>query len=108
MKSNAPAKKVSEKLARIISNSLSVTEIKCYNLAEKADSLSFDALYLWTLKKLFGFSKEDLLKLFKAVSEEALEYKEYSLSGKCIPPVSELKAFGIDLEELSKEEKLWQ
>ena len=108
MKSNSPAKKVSQKLARIISNSLSVSEIKCYNLAEKADALSFDAIYLWVLKNVFGFTCEDLLKLFKEVSKKALEYKDYSLSGKYIPPVDELKAYGIDLEKLSKEEAVWQ
>lgn len=104
----APAKKVSEKLARIISNSLSVSELKCYNLAEKADSLSFDALYLWVLKNQFGFSVKDLTQLFKSVSKEALQFKDYALSGQYIPPVEELKNFGIDIEALSKEENLWQ
>ncbi len=103
MKNNHAAKKVSEKLARIITNSLTVSEIKCYNLAEKADALSFDAIYLWVLKNIFNFKKNDLLKVFEAVSQKAQEYKEYSLSGNFIPPVNELKEFGIDLEELSKE-----
>lgn len=104
----SPAKKVSEKLARVIANSLSVSELKCYNLAEKADSLSFDALYLWVLKNQFGFSVKDLTELFKSVSKEAFQFKDYALSGQYIPPVDELKNFGIDLESLSKEENLWQ
>lgn len=103
MKNNHAAKKVSEKLARIISNSLSVSEIKCYNLAEQADALSFDAIYLWVLKNIFSFSKNDLLKVFNEVTKKSQEYKEYSLTGDFIPPVNELKDFGVDLKELSKE-----
>ena len=102
------AKQLGEKLARVISNSLSVSELRCYTLAEKADSLSFDALYLWVLKNQFGFSVKDLTELFKSVSKEALQFKDYALSGSYIPPVDELKAFGIDLETLAKEEILCQ
>ena len=108
MNKTACAKKVSEKLARIITNSLSVSELKCYNLAEKAESLSFDALYLWVLKNQFGFSMKDLTELFKSVSKEALQFKDYALSGQYIPPVEELKAFGVDLEGLVKEVSVWQ
>lgn len=104
MSNSYPAKKVSEKLARIISNSLSLSEIKIYNKAEKADALSFDALYLWVLKTKFGFNKEDLTEVYRTVSKKAANFKEYSLSGNFIPLVQELKDFGIDLEKLSKEE----
>lgn len=103
MNNSSCAKKVSEKLSKIISNSLSLSEIKIFNLAEKADALSFDALYLWVLKNHFGFTKEQLISLYNKVSSTAEGFKEYSLSGCYIPPVDELKEYGIDLEKLSKE-----
>lgn len=104
MSSNAhAAKRVSEKLARIISNSLSASELRIYNLAEQADSLSFDALYMWVLKEHFGFSFEMLLRLFKKISIEAEKYKDYPLSGKHIPLVELLKKDGIDLKVLLEE-----
>lgn len=97
------AKKISGKLARIISNSLSVSELRIYNLAEQADSLSFDALYLWVLKEHFSFTTQMLKQLFKEISFEAEKYKDYPLSGKCIPLVELLKEDGIDLKVLLKE-----
>jgi len=99
-----PAKKISEKLSRIISNSLSLSEIKIYTAAEKADALSFDALYLWILKCKFNFTKEQLINLYETVGREALTFKEYTLSGDYIPAVDFLKEYGVDLLELSKEE----
>jgi len=104
MSSPCPAKKISEKLARIISNSLTVSEIKIYNRAEKADALSFDALYLWALKTQFGFSAEQLIDLYKSVATKALDLKDYSLSGNFIPQVELLKEYGVNLHELAKEE----
>ncbi len=102
------AKRVSEKLAKIISNSLTLSEQRIYNLAEQADSLSFDALYLWVLKEHFEFSSEMLLELFEKVSKEAEKYKDFPLSGVCIPLVYSLKEEGIDLKLLLKERNIWQ
>ncbi|MGI6279436.1 MAG: hypothetical protein ACOYJS_02625 [Acutalibacteraceae bacterium] len=108
IKTTAPARRVSQKLAKIISNSLTVSEIKLYNRAERADSISFDALYLWVLKNHYGFSAKELINTFKEVSVKARQYKDYTLSGQYIPPVDELKSFGVDIEQLSKEAGLWQ
>lgn len=102
------AKRVSEKLAKLISNSLTYAELSIYKKAEKADALSFDALYLWILMNDFGFQKPELEKLFRLVCCRAKEYEEYSLSGRTIPPVDELKDKGFDLEALSKEAATWQ
>lgn len=96
-------KKISEKLAKLISNNFTLSEIKAYNNAEKADALSFDAMYLWVLKNFFGFTAEQLLSVFNTVSKEAVKFKDYALSGEYIPPVDELKKFGVDIETLIKE-----
>ena len=101
--SKTAAKKLSEKLAKLITSNFSVSEIKLYTKAEKADALSFDAMYLWVLKKYFGFTAEQLINVFSTVSKEAVQFEDYALSGDFIPLVSELKEFGVDIELLARE-----
>ena len=102
-KTNIPnAKNTIEKMGRLVSSGMSKADLMICNKADAYADLNFSALTLWVLKKHFGFTKAQLNEFFELVAAESKKRKDYEHALCLIPEAEELKAFGIDVEALTK------
>ena len=67
-----------------------------------------DAQILWTAHTTFGFGKVRLERFYRAVIRDYVEACEFFETTDTFPAECKLEKLGVNLEELRKEQPLWQ
>lgn len=67
-----------------------------------------DAQILWTAHTLLGFGKKRLERLYRAIIRDYIEACEFFETTDTFPAELKLEKLGVNLEELRKEQQLWQ
>lgn len=95
--------KMQSKISNIFNKLLTREERQIYQDAEQYNNVNFDALVINTLRKEFGFTKEQLKEFFDKVAEYSGDVTLYSVRCAYMPDVAELTEAGIKLLDWEKE-----